>query len=51
MTDPYENLANAIVLQEPLDRERSVRSGWHTALTRVFGEYLIQKLREDAKSL
>ena len=74
MTDPYENLANAIVLQavkdyrdalkrlkkkpgkqaamsDALESERFFRSGWYTALTSVDGEYLIQKLREEAKSL
>ena len=67
MTDPYENLANAIVLQAVKDyrdalkrlkkkpgnqtAERFFRSGWYKALTSVDGEYLIQKLREEAKSL
>ena len=73
MTDPYENLANAIVLQAVKDYrdalkrlkkkpgnqaamsdamvcERFFRSGWYKALTSVDGEYLIQKLREEAKS-
>ena len=74
MTDPYENLANAIVLQavkdyrdalkrlkkkprnqaamsDAMECERFVRAGWYKALTSVDGEYLIQKLREEAKSL
>ncbi|MGN8773040.1 hypothetical protein [Candidatus Weimeria sp. HCP3S3_B5] len=74
MTDPYENLANAIVLQavkdyrdalkrlkkkpgnqaamsDVMECERFFRSGWYKALTSVDGEYLIQKLREEAKSL
>ena len=74
MTDPYENLANAIVLQavkdyrdalkrlkkkprnqaamsDAMECERLFRSGWYKALTSVDGEYLIQKLREEAKSL
>ena len=69
MTDPYENLANAIVLQavkdyrdslkpgnqaamsDAMECERFFRSGWYKALTSVDGEYLIQKLREEAKSL
>jgi hypothetical protein len=74
MTDPYENLANAIVLQavkdyrdalkrlkkkpgnqaamsDAMECERFFSSGWYKALTSVDGEYLIQKLREEAKSL
>jgi len=74
MTDPYENLANAIVLQavkdyrdalkrlkkkssnkaamsDAMECERFFRSGWYKTLTSVDGEYLIQKLREEAKSL
>ena len=71
MTDPYENLANALVLQavkdyrdalkkkpgnqaamsDAMECERFFRSGWYKALTSVDGEYLIQKLREEAKSL
>ena len=31
--------------------ESFFRSGWYKALTSVDGEYLIQKLREEAKSL
>jgi len=74
MSDPYENLANAIVLQavkdyrdalkrlkkksgnkasmaDALECERFFRSGWYKALTSVDGEYLINKLREEARSL
>lgn len=74
MIDPYENLANAIVLQavknyrdalkrlkkkpsnqsamsDAMECERFFRSDWYKALTSVDGEYLIQKLREEAKSL
>ena len=74
MLDPYENLANAIVLQAVKDYrdalkrlkkkpnnqaaksgamecERFFCSSWYKALTSVDGEYLIQKLREEAKSL
>ena len=74
MTDPYENLANAIVLQavkdyrdalkrlkkkpgnqaamsDAMECERFFRSGWYKTLTSVDGEYLIQKLREEAKPL
>lgn len=74
MLDPYENLANAIVLQAVKDYrdalkrlkkkpsnkaamsgamecERFFRSGWYKTLTSVDGEYLIKKLREEAKSL
>ena len=61
--NPYEELANAIILQAVKDYrltdderelqeiERFFRSGWYKALTSVDGEYLIQKLREEAKSL
>ena len=74
MTDPYENIANAIILQavkdyrdalkrlkkksgnqaamsDAMECERFFHSGWYKALTSVDGEYLIQKLREEAKSL
>lgn len=74
MTDPYENLANAIVLQavkdyrdalkrlkkkpgnqaamsDAMECERFFHSGWYKTLTSVDGEYLIQKLREEAKPL
>ena len=74
MTDPYENLVNAIVLQavkdyrdalkrlkkkpsnqatlsDTMEGEYFFRSGWDAALTNVDGEYLIYKLREEAKSL
>lgn len=74
MTDPYEILANAIVLQavkdyrdslkrlkkkpsnqsamsDAMECERFFRSAWYKTLTSVGGEYLIQKLREEAKSL
>lgn len=73
MTDPYENLANAIVLQavkdyrealkrlkkrsdnkyamaEAMDCEQFFHSGWYRTLTSVDGEYLIQKLQEEAKA-
>ena len=74
MTDPYENLTNAIVIQaakdyrdtlkrlkkkssnqaamsDAMECECFFRSGWYKALTSVDGEYLINKLREEAKSL
>ena len=72
MADPYENLANAIVLQavkdyrdaikrlkkkssnqvamaDAMECERFFRPGWYKTLTSVDGEYLITKLREEAK--
>lgn len=72
MADPYENLANAIVLQavkdyrdalkrlkkkssnqaamaDAMECERFFRSSWYKTLTSVDGEYLITKLREEAK--
>ncbi|HRV33042.1 MAG TPA: hypothetical protein P5281_01745 [Anaerovoracaceae bacterium] len=74
MTTPYENLANAIVLQavkdyrdalkrlkkkpqnkaamaDAMECERFFRSPWYRELTSVDGEYLIEKLREEAKRL
>ena len=61
MVDPYENLANAIVLnaveeyrksnnpQLLRDLERFFRSDWYQILTSVDGEMLIQKLRKEKK--
>ena len=57
--DPYESLANAIVLQAVKDYrltddkaeieelERFFRSGWFGVLTKVDPEYLIDKLRKE----
>ena len=59
MDTPYENLANAIVLQAVKDYrlhddeqelasiERFFRSGWFGVLTRIDPEMLIAKLREE----
>ena len=70
--DPYERLANAIILQavtdyraalkrikrKPEDRETIdeamrvesfVRSGWHSQLTAVDGEYLIRRLQDEVR--
>ena len=66
--DPYENLANAIILRAVMDYraalrryrrtyevndvmircEKFFRSSWYQVLTDVDGEFLIQKLREEA---
>lgn len=66
--DPFENLANAIILQavweyraalrryrrhgnedaELKKCERFFRSPWFGCLTNIDGEYLIEKLREEA---
>ena len=52
MTDPYENLANAIVLQAVKDyRDALKRLKKKPGNQAAMGEYLIQKLREEAKSL
>lgn len=74
MTVPYENLANAIVLQavkdyrdalkllkkkssnqaamsDAMECKRFFRSDWYKALMSVDGEFLIQKLRDEAKVL
>ena len=57
--NPYENLANAIVLQavkdyrltddeaELAEIERFFRSGWFGVLTDVDPEYLIRRLRKE----
>ena len=59
MADPYENLANAIVLQAVKDYrlhddekelasiERFFRSGWFSTLTSINPEMLISKLRKE----
>ena len=59
MDTPYENLANAIVLQAVKDYrlhddeqelasiERFFRSGWFGVLTRIDPEMLIAKLRKE----
>lgn len=70
--NPYENLANAIILQavkdyrmclkclskNPNNRfiqndlakiERFFRSDWYYVLTDVSGDFLIRKLREEAR--
>jgi hypothetical protein len=69
MMDPYQKLADAIVLQAVKDYrqdlrrmknrpsninkgkvkedERFFRSSWFKSLTKVDGEYLIEKLREE----
>ena len=59
MSDPYENLANAIVLQavkdyrltddeaELAEIERFFRSDWFGVLTDVDPEYLIRRLRKE----
>ena len=41
---------NALML-DAMECERFFRSGWYKTLTSVDGEYLIQKLREEAKPL
>ena len=57
--NPYEELANAIVLQavkdyrltddeaELAEIERFFRSGWFGVLSQVDPEYLIRKLRKE----
>lgn len=57
--NPYENLANAIILQAVKDYrltddeqefqeiERFFRSGWFGVLSKVDPEYLIKKLRKE----
>lgn len=73
MTDPYERLANAIIIsavrdyrsalkrlkknprsrdamQEAMECERFFHSRWYSTLTAVDGDYLIDRLREEARS-
>ena len=59
--NPYENLANAIILQaakdyrltddeQPLPEiERFFRSGWFGVLSKVDPEFLIKELRKEKR--
>ena len=59
--NPYEELANAIILQAVKDYrltddeqelqeiERFFRSGWFGVLSKVDPEYLIKKLRKEKR--
>ena len=59
--NPYENLAQAIILQAVKDYrltddeqelqeiERFFRSGWFGVLSKVDPEYLIKKLRKEKR--
>ena len=64
--NPYEELANAIILQAVKDYrkalkhdergrkreiERFFRSGWFSILTNISGEMLIRKLRAEVKEV
>ena len=42
---------NQAAMSDAMECERFFRSGWYKTLTSVDGEYLIQKLREEAKPL
>ena len=60
--DPYENLANAIILQAVKDYrlqddeqglaeiERFFRSGWFGVMSKVDPEYLIRQLRKEKQN-
>lgn len=60
--NPYENLANAIILQAVKDYrltddeqelqeiERFFRSGWFSVLSKVDPEYLIKELRKEKQN-
>ena len=60
--DPYENLAQAIILQavkdyrltddehELAEIERFFRSGWFGVLSKVDPEYLIRQLRKEKQN-
>jgi len=43
--------SNKAAMSDAMEGERFFRSGWYKTLTSVDGEYLITKLREEAKSL
>ena len=63
--DPYESLANAVVLQAVKDYRRELRcagrtplreelerffsSVWYSQLTKLDGEYLMRKLQEESR--
>ena len=59
--DPYERLANAIILSaaadyrsksaidETLQIEKFFRSSWYQQLTSVDGEFLIRKLQDEIR--
>ena len=42
---------NQAAMSDAMECERFFHSGWYKTLTSVDGEYLIQKLREEAKPL
>ena len=60
--NPYENLANAIILQAAKDYrltddeqqlqeiERFFRSGWFGVLSKVDPEFLIKELRKEKRN-
>ena len=60
--NPYENLANAIILQAAKDYrltddeqqlqeiERFFRSGWFGVLSKVHPEFLIKELRKEKRN-
>lgn len=60
--NPYENLANAIILQAAKDYrltddeqqlqeiERFFRSGWFGVLSKVDPEFLIKKLQKEKRN-
>lgn len=43
--------SNQAAMSDAMECECFFRSSWYKALTSVDGEYLINKLREEAKSL
>ena len=52
--DPYERLANAIILSAVADYralqiEKFFRSPWYQQLTSVDGEFLIRKLQDEIR--
>ena len=61
--NPYENLANAIILQAVKDYrltdderelqeiERFFRSGWFGVLSKVDPEFLIKELRKEKRNV
>lgn len=44
------NPSNKDAMSDAMECERFFRSGWYSALTKVDGEYLINKLRGEVRS-
>ena len=47
--DPYEHLANAIILSAVSDYRAALKSPWYQQLTSVDGEFLIRRLQDEIR--